>query len=289
MFRSRRKSALLLDFENLYRGCGQRRLVENIDRWLLWLEHGQFDPEGVRREFVSRQVFWVPSHEQYRLEFARRRFEVHMCRAIRKEKSSSADFDITIRAAELRHQRRDLEEIIILSMDADFVSVLNHMQLHDLKGVGMVDPEAKFAASYRNIVDLTIEKPDFIGAYAYAPVKRGLFARFAPTPKAQAPEPAPAARQRKRAPAPPKFDSAAAAAIICRHAEETGFVYVGRELVRKLLHKQPGFMVNGRPWSDGPYRMALERMAACDPRLSIEKVGDRGIVLTYRSTSAAAA
>ncbi|MBC7768761.1 MAG: NYN domain-containing protein [Phycisphaerales bacterium] len=302
MFWSRRKSALLLDFENLYRGCGQRRFVDRIDNWLLWLEHGKFDPDGVRREFVSRQVFWVPSYEQHRLEFTRRRFEVHMCRAIRKEKSSSADFDLTIRAAELRHERRDLEEVIILSMDSDFVSVLTHVQLHDLHGVGMVDPEAKFAASYRNIVDLTIEKPDFMAAYDYVPVKRGWFG-----PRlVRAPEPAPQQQPRapestrppsdrapanpKRAAAPPQtFDPAAAARIICAHAEETGLVYLGRELVRKLLRNQPGFIVNSRPWSDGPYRVALDRIGACDSRLSVEKVGDRGIVLTYRSASGSAA
>lgn len=298
MFWSRRKSALLIDFENLYRTCGQRRFVDHIDNWLLWLEHGAFDPEGVRREFVSKQVFWVPSYEKHRLEFARRRFEAHMCRAIRKEKSSSADFDITIRAAELRHEHRDLKEIIILSMDSDFVSVLNHVQLHDLLGVGMVDPEAKFAESYRNIVDLTIEKPDFIAAYAYMPAKRGWFgarsARAVATSPSAAPAPAasapkPVEKPPRPAPAPQKFDPEAAATIVCRHAEENGLVYLGRELVRKLLKKQPGFVVNGRPWSDGPYRVALDRIVARDPRLSVEKVGNGGFVLTYRSNSAAAA
>lgn len=300
MFWSTRKSALLIDFENIYRSCGQRRVVERIDNWLQWLERGAFDTEGVRREFVSKQVFWVPSYEQYRLEFTRRRFEVHMCRAIRKEKSSSADFDLTIRAAELRHQHRDLKEIIILSMDSDFVSVLNHVQLHDLKGVGMVDPQANFAESYRNIVDLTIEKPDFLNAFDYVAPKRNWFGaapKSAPPPRAAAPA---AAAARSASPKPKvastqpatsgkAFDPGAAAVIVCRHAEENGLVYLGRELVRKLLQKQPGFVVNGRPWSDGPYRAALDRIVARDSRLSIEKVGNGGVVLTYRSSAAAAA
>lgn len=298
MFWSTRKSALLIDFENIYRSCGQRRFVDRIDNWLLWLEQGAFDPEGVRRTFVSRQVFWVPSYEKYRLEFTRRRFDAHMCRAIRKEKSSSADFDLTIRAAELRHQHRDLKEIIILSMDSDFVSVLNHVQLHDLKGVGMVDPQANFAESYRNIVDLTIEKPDFLAAFDYVPPKRGWFgvdakparASSAPPAAAANPEPAkPKVASKQPAPAKKKFDAAAAAVIVCRHAEENGLVYLGRELVRKLLQKQPGFVVNGRPWSDGPYRAALDQIVARDPRLSVEKVENGGFVLTYRGANAAAA
>lgn len=300
MFWSTRKSALLIDFENIYRSCGQRRIVERIDNWLKWLERGGFDPEGVRREFVSKHVFWVPSYEQYRLEFTRRRFEVHMCRAIRKEKSSSADFDLTIRAAELRHQHRDLKEIIILSMDSDFVSVLNHVQLHNLKGVGMVDPQANFAESYRNIVDLTIEKPDFLGAFDYMPQQRrwfGVDAKPAPAPNASvAPgasakpaHPKPRVASKQPTPSGKKFDTARAAAIVCGHAEENGLVYLGRELVRKLLEKQPGFVVNGRPWSDGPYRAALDRIVARDARLSVEKVENGGFVLTYRSSDTASA
>ena len=304
MFKQRRKSALLVDFENLFLSCGGSKFVESLDHWLRWLEDGAFDAEDVRRDFVSKEVFWVPSFERHRLEFTRRRFEIHMCRAIRKEKSSSADFDITIRAAELRHKHRDLKEIIILSMDSDFVTVLNHMQLHDLLGVGMVDPAAKFANTYRNIVDLTIEKPDFLAAFTYESPKRGLFAGPAPraesaavsAPSSDPPKQAASAAPKKAAlsakkPAAPQaantptvpFDFQAAATIVCQYAEQNGLVYLGREAVRKLVSKRPGFVVNNIPWMNAPYRTFLEGIVACDKRLSIEIVGEGGIVLSFRS------
>jgi hypothetical protein len=293
LFWTRRKSALLIDFENMHTKCGGRKLVERIDNWLLWLEHGKFDPAGGRREFISKQVFWVPEFEKYRLEFVKRRFEIHMCRAIRKEKASSADFDLTIRAAELRHERKDLKEIIVLSLDSDFVSVLNHIQLHDLYGVGMVDPQTKYAESYRNIVDCTIEQPDFIKAYDYAPVKRSLLGR-APA-VAAAPSPASPAKPPPAHAAPPaqiaaaaRFDPAAAANLVVRPAEADGAVYLGREQIRRLLHRQPGFVVNGRPWAGGSYRHVVEQMVARTARLAIEKVRNGGIVVVFKGASDAA-
>lgn len=301
MFGYRRKSALLIDFENLHVKCGGRRFVESVDRWMLWLEHGKFDPKGVRRKFVSKQVFWVPDFEKYRLEFTQRDFEVHMCRAIRKEKASSADFDLTIRAAELRHEHRDLKEVIILSFDSDFVSVLSHLQLQDIHGVGMVDPETKFAAAFRNIVDLTIEKPDFMKGMDYVPVKRSWFGlgkerpapvstTRAPRPAAPSPMPQPSAR-----PVPParstssgKFDFDAATALVVKYAEENQIVYLGQELMRRLLLALPGFMVGERPWAGDSYRNMIEQLAARDARLKVErKQQGKGVVLVFRAVSGA--
>lgn len=310
----RRKSALFIDFENLHYCCGGRRVVESVDNWLRWLEDGKFDPEGVRREFISKQIFWVPNFEKYRLEFAQRKFDIHMCRAIRKEKASSADFDLTIRAAELRHARKDLKEIIVLSLDSDFVSILGHVQLHNLFGVGMVDPAATYAQSFRNIVDITIEKPDFMAAFDYVRERRRWFGgsskstpKRGSAPKTEFVAAPPAAEVQAQPPAAPpaqpvakaqaakpqatpsaaaKFDADAAATIVCAHAEQNGILYLGRELVRKLLRKQPGFMVNSRPWADGSYRSMLDKIVACDNRLSVEKVGDNGgFVLLYRSNA----
>lgn len=295
MFGYRRKSALLIDFENLHVKCGGRRFVESVDRWMLWLEHGKFDPKGVRRKFLSKQVFWVPAFEKYRLEFLQRDFEVHMCRAIRKEKASSADFDLTIRAAELRHEHRDLKEIIILSFDSDFVSVLNHIQLQDIHGVGMVDPETKFAQAFRNIVDLTIEKPDFMRAMEYVPAKRGWFGlgkeKVAKTEAAK-PKVAPAKPVvEQAAPAPAtsdgRFNFPAAAAIVVKYAEENQLVYLGQELVRRLLIGQQGFVVGATHWATLSYKGFIEQLAEREPRLRVErKQQGKGVVLVFRTTTA---
>jgi hypothetical protein len=290
VFFPQRRSALLVDFENLFNQCGKDRFVKSIDNWMLWLEQGGFEEDGVKRAFLVREVFWNTQHDIYRLEFQRRRFKPTVCRAIRKEKASSADFDITIRAAELRHEFKNrLQEVIILSLDSDFSSVLYHLQLHDIIGVGMTDPAAQFSASFRNIVDIAIEKGDFERAYDYRPPKRGWFGR-AEIVAAPAPAPAPVANDRApaKSPAPresqaaPKLDYARAAKIVAEHAEANGLLQLGRERVRKLLSALPGFMRNGRPWGGGSYHSVMQAMAVRDARFSVERMPRGGVILTFR-------
>lgn len=311
MFFAQRRSALLVDFENLYRQCGEEKFVRAIDNWLLWLENGAFEDSGVRRSFLVKEVFWNTQHDIFRLEFQRRRFRATVCRAIRKEKASSADFDITIRAAELRHEFRNLQEIVILSLDSDFSSVLYHVQLHEIIGVGMTDPATQFSPNYKNIVDVAIEKADFERAYDYRPTKKNWFGRTdavvvplpsaSPTKKAAlAPAmergAAPAARPKQssaEAPsdAPPrKIDFVAAAEMIAKHAHENGIHHIGRERVRKLMGRLPGFRsANGKPWAGGSYHSVLQALVAADSRFSIEKFDTGGMVLAFRSARSSSA
>ncbi|MGE0293318.1 MAG: NYN domain-containing protein [Hyphomonadaceae bacterium] len=285
MFFPQRRSALLVDFENLFHQCGKERFVNSIDHWLAWLEQGAFEAEPIKRNFLVKEVFWNTQHDIHRLEFQRRRFRPTVCRAIRKEKASSADFDITIRAAELRHEFKNrLQEIIILSLDSDFSSVLHHLQLHDIIGVGMTDPATQFSPNFRNIVDVVIEKADFEQAFQYQPPRRGWFGRYesvvAPLP------PAPAANDRaprrptaEEAPAP-RLDYAKAAKLVAQHAEANGFRLIGRERVKRLLSALPGFHRNGRPWGGGAYHSVLQALVARDSRFSIERK-DGGVVLAF--------
>ncbi|MGD9979611.1 MAG: NYN domain-containing protein [Hyphomonadaceae bacterium] len=294
MFFPQRRSALLVDFENLFRQCGEDRFVKAIDNWMLWLEQGAFEEEPIKRNFLVREVFWNTQHDIYRLEFQRRRFRPTVCRAIRKEKASSADFDITIRAAELRHEFKNrLQEVIILSLDSDFSSVLYHLQLHDIVGVGMTDPAAQFSPSFRNIVDIVIEKGDFENAFQYQPPKRGWFGR-AESVSLPANPPAAANDVTPSKPlisAGPKLDFDKAANLIAQHAEENGFRLIGRERVRKLISRLPGFSHNNRPWGGGSYQSVLQALVARDPRFSIERMEGGGFVLAFatgRRASAAA-
>lgn len=292
MFFPQRRSALLVDFENLFKQCGEDKFVKSIDNWLLWLEHGAFEEELVKRSFLVKEVFWNTHHDIYRLEFQRRRFKPTVCRAIRKEKASSADFDITIRAAELRHEYKNrLQEVIILSLDSDFSSVLYHLQLHDIIGVGMTDPATQYAPSFRNIVDIVIEKPDFEAAFEYQPpTRRGWFGRSGGV-AVQSPA-APLAAHVANDAAPPvqiKLDYAKAAKIVARHAQENGLRHIGRERVRKLISELPGFFRDGRPWGGGSYHSVLQGLVARDGRFSIERINGGGAVLAFKQSRSQAA
>ncbi len=284
MFSPQRRSALLVDFENLFRQCGEDKFVKSIDNWLLWLEQGAFEAEPIKRNFLVKEVFWNTQHDIYRLEFQRRRFKPTVSRAIRKEKASSADFDITIRAAELRHEYKNrLQEVIVLSLDSDFSSVLYHLQLHDIIGVGMTDPATQYAANFRNIVDVVIEKGEFERAFHYQPAKRGWFGRseaVATLPVIS--ETPPAANDRARPqPAPDdqqRLDYGAAAKLIAQHAEENSFRLIGKERVRKLISDLPGFYRGGRPGGGGSYHSVLQAIVARDARFTIERTSGTAVL-----------
>ncbi|MBL8550393.1 MAG: NYN domain-containing protein [Hyphomonadaceae bacterium] len=294
MFERRIRSALLVDFDNLIINYG-RPLLDHIQNWVLWIEHGQFDHLHRRRKLVAKHVYWNSENDTHRQVFHKHRFDIHLCRAIRKEKASSADFDITIEAVRLLYKNPEIKEFIILSFDTDFSSVLLHLQLQGRSSVSMIDREKldsvrdTATSKYMRVLDLSIEKEEFRAALNYAPSKKKL--RQAPAapvniPIGVAPQPAPAPAQAQAAkPTQPKFDYAAAAQLIARTAEQNGLVYIGRERIRKLIGHLPGFMTPaGWPWAGGSYRRALNEFQRVHPeKFALEKMPNNGgVVLVYR-------
>lgn len=179
LLKPRLQSALLVDFDNL---IGQYRadFLDNIPNWLTWLEDGQFDYRQLRRRFVAKRVYWNTENDTHRQSFQRHGFDIRLCRAIRKEKASSADFDITIDAVNLHHEHKKLKEMIILSFDTDFSSVLLHLQLNGCEGAALFDGSVVAnggdspTAKYRRIIDTAIDKEEFRKALHYAPPKSRL-------------------------------------------------------------------------------------------------------------------
>jgi hypothetical protein len=307
MFAPTRKSALFVDFDNLIPVYG-RPLLDNIRNWLAWLERGEFDPQRIRRKFVTRRVYWNTENDTHRQSFLRHRFDVHLCRAIRKEKASSADFDITIQAVDVRHERPGVKEFIILSFDTDFSSVLLHLQLEDRVGVGMVDasriiPDRETATSkYTRILDLAIDKEAFRDAFSYQNAKdrqRGGAPSPQPTtpnavdasppaatPSSASPRASIGAPTPAKAAASVRFDIAAAADLIAQAAEKNGIVYLGRDRVRKLLKGLPRFHSRAGPWGGASYKTTLDELVRLHPeKFQQEKMRNGGIVLVYRAAA----
>lgn len=135
---ARVKSVLLVDFDNIY-GATSDDVVNNLSNWLLWLEDGALAPGQKRRTFLHKRVYWNLQFDKYRPEFERAGFEAFNCRALAKRKisagKSSADIVITMDAVELALQTKNLEEIIVLTTDSDFVPVVNRVQSPGLRVV----------------------------------------------------------------------------------------------------------------------------------------------------------
>lgn len=135
---ARVRSVLLVDFDNIY-GASSEDVVNGLSNWLLWLEDGALSHRQKRRTFLHKRVYWNLQFDKYRPDFERAGFEAFNCRALAKRKisagKSSADIVITMDAVELALQTKNLDELIILTTDSDFVPVVNRVQQSGLRVV----------------------------------------------------------------------------------------------------------------------------------------------------------
>src|SRR5262249_51182020 len=147
-----RKSALLIDFDNVL-GMTSGDIATSISSWMAWLEDGGFDASRQRRSFPVRRVYWNPLNERYRPAFEAAGFDAFACRAIAKEKKSSADIVMTLDAVDIEKEVKGLKEIILLTSDPDFVPVVNRLQVRKLRVVAMGNEDNSTAAVYREYAD----------------------------------------------------------------------------------------------------------------------------------------
>jgi hypothetical protein len=133
------KSALLVDFDNIYGALEAAnpgdgiRFVEKVANWQLWFEDGAFAERQRRRRWLARRVYWNTPFQRFRRDFEAAGFEAFTCAPITHYKieagKSTADIVMTMDAMELSRKFNSLDEFILLTMDSDFVPVVNRLRL----------------------------------------------------------------------------------------------------------------------------------------------------------------
>jgi uncharacterized LabA/DUF88 family protein len=281
-------------------------VVTAIAHWMTWLEDGGFDPRRKRRAFLVKRVYWNPLFERYRGAFEAAGFEAFACRAIAKEKKSSADIVMTLDAVDIVNETKGLKEVVLLTSDTDFVPVVNRLQDRGLDIVAMGNEENPTAAIYREYADHVVLRSAFRDAFAYVRPRRSWFA-VAPAPAQPSPAPA---RPEPNMPAPaaaagPKPAAAAPAAAPARSppAKQTDALqlaadrvvhvargalgaHVSRQSVIRALHDVPGFVTSGaNSWlGHGSYKkllLAIARRRKSELRLYAHRNG--GVAVAYLS------
>jgi uncharacterized LabA/DUF88 family protein len=296
MFGGPKKSALLIDFDNVL-GMTSGELVASISHWMTWLEDGGFDQRRKRRSFVVKRVYWNPLFERYRGAFETAGFEAFACRAIAKEKKSSADIVMTLDAMDISNETKGLKEVILLTSDTDFVPVVNRLQDRELDVVAMGNEENSTAAVYREYADHVVLRSAFRNAFTYVRPRRTWFggvaapARTAPAQPAPQPRPAPtpAAKPAPRPP-PPKMKDAdplqLAADRVVHAARGALGAHVSRQSITRALREVPGFTMSGpNAWLGyGSYKkllLAIARKRKSELRLYTHRNG--GVAVAYLS------
>jgi hypothetical protein len=183
-------SVLLVDFDNIYAATGPG-FSENIDNWVLWLADGALSERHRRRKFLTKRVYWNLQHDIHRPAFEAAGFEVFNCRAFAKSKisagKSSADIVLTMDAITLSLQEKDLEEIIVLTTDSDFVPVVNRIQAPGLRVVTAGKETDPTYELYSQHADAVVHMSALKAACDYERTKRKWYRLRSPAPVVAAP------------------------------------------------------------------------------------------------------
>ncbi|PEQ13155.1 hypothetical protein B2G71_06790 [Novosphingobium sp. PC22D] len=166
-----RKSALLLDFDNVFSGIwsldqalGERFATEPVE-WLQALTTSFIDA-GARR-FLTLRCYLNPSGyvvlpqtgERYhfarlRPAFMRAGFEVIDCPALTRANKNAADIRMVLDAIDLLDHRTRYDEFLIASGDSDFTPLLRRIRADD-RLTGIISP-GNLASAYASLADMIL-------------------------------------------------------------------------------------------------------------------------------------
>jgi hypothetical protein len=164
------RAALFVDFDNIYLSIEERDpraaqiFATDPQRWVDWFEES-LGPVGPRatnetpRVVLQRNCYLNPaSFSRYRSYFTRAGFRIVDCPPLTRQNKNSADIHIVLDALDVLAHPTYYDEIIILSLDADFTPLFLRLRAHDRRVVMLGSGPA--AAAMRRSCDYVI--PDEI-------------------------------------------------------------------------------------------------------------------------------
>ena len=169
----RLKSALFVDFDNIYLGLRQldedaaEQFASNPAHWLKWLEEGMpgmTGPEELlhrKRDILIRQCYLNPrGFQQYRPYFTRSAFSVVDCPSLTSQGKNSADIYMVMDILDTLGHPTHFDEYIILSGDSDFMPVMLRLREYDRRTTILSAGPA--AAAFIAAADIIISEDVFI-------------------------------------------------------------------------------------------------------------------------------
>ena len=300
MLRSRIRSALYIDFENV------PLPPDAIANWLAWLEDGAFEPSRRRRRFVQKLVYWNSHAERNRELFQKHGFVPILVGKFSGLKNG-ADIRMAMDVVEATYTRSEIQEFILLTGDSDFVPVLERLK-HKSKRSAIVATEHRpnIHTTYLLNADILIPSRRLSEAAQYRRPTRGLLDRLlmrrplppvSPRPAA-APSattvaqasPKPATVPRPARPAPVSTPNAsdptppieAAAKRVAKLLTQQPRNYVAQKRVLAELDRVQGFKRQGPTafLGLGSYRALMTELARIEPRITVieQPGGGTGVV-----------
>jgi hypothetical protein len=165
------KSALFVDFDNIYSGLRQLdqatadRFASRPTAWMEWVMKSlalpEFAPEGARRRVLVRRCYLNPqAYQRFRPYFNKAGFEIVDCPALTNGGKTSTDIHMVLDMIDLLQHETHYDEFIVFSADADFTPVLRKLRRWDRRTTVLAIGFP--SAAYRASADLVIDQDDFI-------------------------------------------------------------------------------------------------------------------------------
>jgi len=165
------KSALFVDFDNIYSGLRQLdqatadRFAKAPTEWVSWMVNSLTLPEHVtgtpRRRILVRRCYLNPqAYQRFRPYFNLAGFEIIDCPALTTGGKTSTDIHMVLDIIDLLQHEAHYDEFIVLSADADFTPVLRKLRRWDRRTTVLAIGFP--SAAYRASADLVIDQDEFV-------------------------------------------------------------------------------------------------------------------------------
>ena len=176
------KSALFLDFDNIFCGLHSRDpqsaydFAENSGKWLAALRACGL-LEGATRELLIRRVYLnpyggnrikdeergAPNFHRFRHKLTQSGFEVVECFSLTNQQKNAADIRIVIDVLQSLSRTTRYDEFIIASSDSDFTPLLQCLRANDRRTM-IIFSGQKTALAYRTSSNVLIDAADLADA-----------------------------------------------------------------------------------------------------------------------------
>lgn len=166
------KSALFVDFDNIYSGLRQLdqatadRFARAPMEWVSWMVNSLALPEhvsdgGTKRRILVRRCYLNPqAYQRFRPYFNLAGFEIIDCPALTTGGKTSTDIHMVLDIVDLLQHEAHYDEFIVLSADADFTPVLRKLRRWDRRTTVLAIGFP--SAAYRASADLVIDQDEFV-------------------------------------------------------------------------------------------------------------------------------
>lgn len=165
------KSALFVDFDNVYSGLRQLdqasadRFARKPGEWVDWLIESlglpEHSPDGAKRRVLVRRCYLNPqAYQRFRPSFNLAGFEIVDCPALTSEGKTSTDIHMVLDIVDLLQHEVRYDEFIVFSADADFTPVLRKLRRWDRRTTVLAIGFP--SAAYRASADLLIDQDNFV-------------------------------------------------------------------------------------------------------------------------------